>query len=56
MYGMTTLDPSTNFSLDGFCFCWFFLGVCFVERTVLGNGCLVGLCKGDPFLLQGIQA
>ena len=22
---------------------------------VLGSGCLVGYCEGDPFLLQGIQ-
>ena len=22
---------------------------------MLGSGCLVGLCEGDPFLLQGIQ-
>ena len=39
----------------GLAFCWFSVGVWFVERTVLGSGCLVGLCEGDPFLLQGIQ-
>ena len=56
MYGMTTLAPSINFTVDGFWhFCWFSVGVCLVERTVLGSGCLVGLCEGDPFLLQGIQ-
>ena len=36
-------------------FCWFSVGVCHVERTVQGSGCLVGLCEGDPFPLQGIQ-
>ena len=36
-------------------FCWFSVGVFLVERTVLGSGCLVGLCEGDPFPLQGIQ-
>ena len=55
MYGMTTLAPSINFPADGFgfllAFCWGFL----VERTVLGSGCLEGLCEGDPFPLQGIQ-
>ena len=30
------------------------VGVCLVERPVLGSGCLVGLYEGDPFLLQGI--
>ena len=54
MYGMTTLVPSINFTVDGFGFCWFSVGVCLVEKTVLGNGCLVGLCEGDLFLLQGI--
>ena len=29
-------------------FHWLSVGVCFVERTVLGSGCLVGLCEGDP--------
>ena len=46
MYGMTTLTPSINLSVEGFgfllVFCW-----C--------SGCLVGLCEGDPFPLQGIQ-
>ena len=55
MYGMATLAPSMNFPVDGFdiflVFCW----VCLVERTVPGSGCHVGLCEGDPFLLQGIQ-
>ena len=55
MYGMTTLAPSINFTVMGLAFCWLFLGVCFVEKTVLGNGCLVGFCEGDPFPLQGIQ-
>ena len=36
----------------GLTFCWFSVGVCLVERTVLGSGCLVGLHEGDPFLLQ----
>ena len=52
---MTTLAPSGNFPMDGFGFCWFSVGVCLVEGTVLGGGCLVGLCEGDPFLLEGIQ-
>ena len=40
---------------------WFWLSVVFLlgfvlfERTVLGSGCLVGCCEGDPFLMQGIQ-
>ena len=55
MYGMTTLAPSINFTVDGFSFLLAFCWVCFVERTVLGSGCLVGLCEGDPFPLQGIQ-
>ena len=56
MHGMTTLAPSINFPVDEFgFFFWFSLGACFVEGTVLGSGCLVGLCVGDPFLLQGIQ-
>ena len=46
MYGMTTLAPSINFTVDGFGF---------LERTVLGSGSLEGLCEGDPFPLQGIQ-
>ena len=55
MYGMTTLATSINFTVDGFGFCWFSVGVYLVKRTVLGSGCLVGLCEGDPFPLQGIQ-
>ena len=55
MYGMATLAPSINITVDGFGFCWLFVEVCLVERTVLGSGCLVGLCEGDPFPLQGIQ-
>ena len=55
MYGMTTLAPSMNFPVDRFGFLLTFCWVCIVERTVLGSGCLVGLCEGDPFLLQGIQ-
>ena len=39
----------------GLGFSWFSVGICLVERTVLGSGCLVGLCEGDPFLLQGIK-
>ena len=34
----------------GLAFCWFSVGVCLVERIVVGSGCLVGLCEGDPFL------
>ena len=50
MYGMTTLAPSINFPVDRFgFFVGFLLVVCLVERTVLGSGCLVGLCEGDPF-------
>ena len=45
MYGMTTLAPSINFTVDGFGFCWFSGGVCLVERTVLGSECLVGLMR-----------
>ena len=56
MHGMTTLAPSINFfPCMGLVFCWFSVWVCLVERTVLGSGCLVGLCEGDPFLLQGVQ-
>ena len=55
MYGMTTLAPSISFPVDGFGFFWFSIGVCLVERTVLGSSCLVRICEGDPFLLQGIQ-
>ena len=50
-----TLALSINLTVDSFAFCWLSVGVCFVERTVLGSGCLVGLCEGDLFLLQGIQ-
>ena len=32
MYGMTTLAPSINFSVDGFGFCWFSVEVCLVEN------------------------
>ena len=55
MYGMTALAPSINFHVDGFGFLQIFCWVCLVERTVLDSGCLVGLCEGDPFLLQEIQ-
>ena len=55
MHGIITLAPSTNFTVDGFGFCWLSVGVFLVERTVLGSGCLVGLCEGDPYPLQGIQ-
>ena len=34
---------------------WLSVGVCFVETTVLGSGCLVGPCEDDPFPLKGIQ-
>ena len=34
----------------GLALCCFSIGVCLVERTVLGSGCLVGLCEGDLFL------
>ena len=50
MYGMTTLAPSINFPVNGFGFFWFSVRGGLVERTVLGSGCLVGLCEGDPFL------
>ena len=33
----------------GLAFCWFTVGICLIERTVLGSGCLLGLCEGDPF-------
>ena len=55
LYDMMTLAPSINFPVDGFVFLLVFFGVCFVEQTVLGSGCLVGLSEADPFLLQGIQ-
>ena len=55
IYGMTTLAPPMNFSMDGLAFCWFSVGVCLVEMTVLDSDCHVGLCEGDPFLLQGVQ-
>ena len=55
MYGMTTLGPSINFTVDGFGFLLAFSWGLLVERTVLGSGCLVGLYEGDPFPLQGIQ-
>ena len=51
-------DNSSSFYKLSYGWIWLFVGfcwVCFVERTVLGSGCLVGLCDGDPFLLQGIQ-
>ena len=54
-YGMTTLAPSINFPVDEFGFFCFSGGVCLFERAMLGTGYLVGLCEGDPFLLQGIQ-
>ena len=52
MDGMTTLVPTMSFPVGGFDF---LLGVWLVKRAVLGSGCLVGLCEGDPFLLQEIQ-
>ena len=55
MYRTTTVAPPIHFHVDGFGFLLFPVGVYLVERTVLGSGCLVGLCEGDPFLLQGIQ-
>ena len=39
----------------GLDFCLFSVGVCLVEITVLHSGCLVELCEGDPFPLQGNQ-
>ena len=39
----------------GLAFCWFSVGVCLVEKTLLGSGCLVGLCEGDPIPLQEIE-
>ena len=50
MYGMTIQVPLINFPVVGFGFLLFSVGVCLVERTVLGSGCLVGLCESDPFL------
>ena len=47
--------PSMNFPVDRFGFLLFSVGVCLVERTMLGSGCLVGLCECDQFLLQEIQ-
>ena len=35
MYGMTTLAPSINFSVDGFGFLLVFCWVCLVEGSVL---------------------
>ena len=55
MYGMTAVAPSINFPMDGFGFLLAFCLGCLDERTVWGSGCLVGLWKGDPFPLQGIQ-
>ena len=55
MYGMTTLAPSINSPVDGFGFLLVLCWVCLVEKTVLDSGCHVGLCEGDPFLLQEIQ-
>ena len=37
----------------GLALCWFSVRLCLVERTVLGNGCLVELGEGDQSLLQG---
>ena len=56
MYSMITLAPSISIPVDEFCFCWLSVEVCLVIRTVLGSGCHVGICKGDPFPLQGIQS
>ena len=56
MYGLTTLAPSINFPMEEFDFLLFCVGVCLVERTVMGSSCLVGLCEGDPFPLQEMQA
>ena len=36
----------------GLAFCWISVGVCLVERTVLGSGCLVGLSEVDPFVCK----
>ena len=47
MNGMTTLAPSINFPVDGYGFLLVSVGVCLVEKTVLGCDCLVGLCEGD---------
>ena len=51
LYGMTTLVPSMNFPVDGF---RYLLGFGLLKE-LLGNGFLVALCRGDPFLLQDIQ-
>ena len=52
MYGMTTLAPSINFPVGGLAFCWFSVGVCLVERTVLGSGCLVDFAKVIHFFYE----
>ena len=31
---------------------WLSVGVCLLERNVLGSGCPVGLCEGDPFFAR----
>ena len=46
VYSMTTLVPSMNFPVMGL----LSVGVCLAERTLLGSGCFVGLCEGDPFV------
>ena len=52
MYDMTNSSCFYNPSYGKI---WLFVWVCLVERTVLDSGCLVGLCEGDPFLLQYIK-
>ena len=45
-------DHSDSFYEHSCGWVWLFVGIYIVERTVLGSGCLVGLCKEDPFLLH----
>ena len=56
MYGVTTLASSINVIVDGsgslLVFCW---GFALLKELCVGSDCLVGLCEGDPFHLQGIQ-
>ena len=51
MYGMTTLAPSINFTVDGF---GFLLGFALLEELCWIE-VVFGLFEGDPFPLQGTQ-
>ena len=35
--------------MDWFVFLLFPVGVFLVKRTIMGSGCLVGLCESDPY-------